>query len=619
MPAATTAPAPAPGLLSSALTASVTSVNLDGAAWKHYRFGDRAWQADAWRLYDITGPLRFVANWIGSSIASCRLYVAEVGPDGDAGQEVEDEEIAALASGPLGVGAAKAEALRLLGIDLFVPGEAFIVAESAGGPDGDDLWWVVTGGEIKRQGDRITVARPPNLGGGTLEYRDGVDLLIRCWTPHPRRVSEPDSPTRSAIPDLREIEALRKREFAELDSRLAGAGLLALPDGLDLPRGPDDPPGTVGFQAMLQRAMAASLRDRSTAEAMVPIMLSGQGDLLEKIRLITFWSELSDQILPMRKEAVESLARSLDIPPEVLMGLGSTNHWSAWAVSDEAITTQIKPVLLRIAAALNLGYLAPALEALGYDPARYTYAFDPSAITVRPNRSADASTAWDRLLLSDDAARAAGSWGDEDAPDLDERARRIAEKILTTAPQIALADPGIRQLVGLPAITTTTTGQPADGPTQEQLPPAPEPEQNGPPPAQPDRGNPPAGDGNPASLALGTVARLAVRTALKLAGSRLIPHRDRDRYPNTPRYQLHTRYGPVPADRIPTLLAGAWADLDQGVVEQLAIDPAAFGNLLAEYVAMLLARGMAHDDQLLSDLLASPDIRHRLNPTAVAA
>lgn len=614
-------PQPPVGLLSNAMTAAVTSVSLDGAAWKNYRFGDRAWQADAWRLYDITGPLRFVASWVGSSVANCRLYVAEVNADGEAGREVDDDDqIAALAAGPLGIGASRAEALRLLGIDLFIPGECYIVAEAGGGSDGEDLWWVVTGGEIKRQGDRITITRPPHLGGGQFEYRDGTDLMIRCWTPHPRRTSEPDSPTRSAIPDLREIEALRKRLFAELDSRLAGAGLLALPDGLDLPRGQDDPPGYAGFQAMLQRAMAASLRDRSTAEAMVPIMVSGQADLLEKIRHITFWSELSDQILPLRKEAVESLARSLDIPPEVLMGLGSTNHWAAWAVSDDAINTQIKPVLLRIAAALTLGYLTPALEELGYDSGAYTYAFDWSALTVRPNRSADATTAHDRMLLSDEAVRTAGSWSEEDAPDEDERTRRLAEKILIAAPQVALADPGIRELVGLPALTGVTTDQP--GETQPgqpaELPPA-QPEENGPPANQPDRSGQPEGEQQPAAVALSAVARYAVREALKLAGQRLVPHRDRDRYTDVPKHQLHTRYGPVPADRVPGLLLGAWANLDEGVVDGLGIDPAAFAELLAEYASTLLTRGIAHDDQLLADLLTSPDVLRRLRLTSAVA
>jgi hypothetical protein len=591
----------------SSLTAAVSAVSLDGAAWKTYRFGDRAWQADAWRLYDITGPLRFVANWIGSNIANCRLYVAEVGPDGDARTEVlDDDDIASLAAGPLGTGPAKAEALRLLGIDLFIPGEAYIVAEAGGGTDGEDLWWVVTGGEIRRTGDRIEVQRASNLGGGTLQYRDGVDLLIRCWTPHPRKTTEPDSPTRSAIPDLREIEALRKREFAELDSRLAGAGLLAIPDGLDLPRGPDDPPGVSGFQVMLQRAMAASLRDRSDASAMVPIIISGQGELLKEIRHITMWSELSDQILALRKDAVESLARSLDIPPEVLLGVGSTNHWNAWSISEDAINTQIKPLLMRIASALTLGYLSPALEALGLDPHGYAYAFDVSSLTVPANRAADALTAHDRMLLSDDSTRAAGAWGPDDAPTDRERERRLAEKVLLASPQTALSDPGIRALVGLPPLTTTTatptggdTGSPAE------LPPAPVPQENGPPDTRPG-----------ASLALIAVARLATRRALALAGGRLVPHRNRDKIP---RWQLPHRYGPVGSDLVPGLLAGAFGDLDDGVLTGLHIDGVAFAELLTEFASTLLTRGMAHDDALLADLLSSPDVLRRISREPVAS
>lgn len=590
------------------LTAAVSRLSMDGASWKSYRFGDRAWQADAWRLYDITGQLRFVANWIGNSVSRCDMYVAELNPDGTPGPAADNPEIAALASGPLGTGDNRAEALRLLGIDLFVPGEAYIIVEAGGAEDGSDVWWVVTSRQIKKTGDKITVSKSPIYGGGTLEYRDGVDLILRVWTPHPADTSEPDSPTRSAIPDLREMEALRKREFAELDSRLSGAGLLALPDSLELPRGDDDPPGTNGFFAYLMRAFARSLRDRSSAEAMVPIMITGPAEDIQKINHITFWSELSEQISTMRQGALRSLAQSLDIPPEILLGMGEANHWSAWAISDEAVQTQIKPVLSRIAAALTIGYLHPALEALGVEnPTRYVYNFNTAPLTTRPNRIADAMKLHELSLLSDEATRDAGAWGEESAPGPDERIRRLLERLLMVSPKDVLGDTALREYLGLPEPGVVSL--PIEGVLVRGEQPLPEAVEERTPPQRPDVGEEPPPQPAPASSGLAIAAQLAVRRALGLAGTRLVPHSKRPT--SVPRYQLHVQHGPVAGERkIETFLDG-WSDFGD-VITSLGVDERAFRSVIDEYCADLLRRGIAHDDQLLSDLITAPVTQRRL-------
>lgn len=599
------------------VTAAVSRLSMDGASWRSYRFGDRAWQADAWRLYDITGQLRFVANWVGNSVSRCNLYVARANPDGSPGERVDTGPIAELAAGPLGTGDAKAEALRLLGIDLFVPGEAYVVAESGGGANGDDLWWVVTSRQIKRQGDTITVARAAVHGGGKMEYREGVDLIIRVWTPHPADTSEPDSATRSAIPDLREMEALRKREFAELDSRLAGAGMLAIPESLELPRGDDDPAGANGFSALLGRVMSRSLRDRSSAEAMVPIIITGPGDDIEKIQHITLWSELSEQIGTMREGALRSLAQSLDIPPEVLIGIGSsTNHWNAWAISREAVQIHIKPVLTRIAAALTAGYLAPALEAMGEDPNSYLYAFDTAPLTVNPDRSGDAKDLHDRMLLSDAVTRAASSWSDGDAPSPEERAIRLVEKLLFTSPDAVLSDPALRALIGLPEAVApagpaaTTTEQPGPGDTtgDEGMPEEGEPgEEPGTPPA-------PAGPaGAPPGLSF--AAQLAVRRALGLVGTRLVPHSKRPA--GVPAHQLHVHHGPVASSqKIAVYLNGSWRDEFAGVGSAFGIDDRLFLAMVEEHCRDLLVRGIAYDAADVETMFRSPTTMDQLQVMA---
>lgn len=602
-----------------ALTAAVSRVELDGTGWKTYRFGDRAWQSDAWRLYDITGQLRFVANWVGNCLSRCILRVHEVDEQGNVGNPIDDPDIAQLGSGPLGIGDSRAEALRLLGIDLFVPGEAFVVAEAEGGPDGSDLWWVVTARQIKRQGDLITIPRSPLHGGGTFTYRDGIDLILRCWTPHPADTNEPDSSTRSAIPDLRKMEAIRKREFAELDSRLAGAGVLFMPDSMDLPRDEEDPEGVDGFAALMMRTMATSLRDRSSAAAMVPIIIQGNGEDIDKVKHLTFWTPLSEQLASMWQSTLVSLAEDLDVPPEVMTGLGGSNHWSAWAVSDAAVTEQIKPVASRVASAFTLGYLWPALEAMGIDDvSRYTYQFDTALLTVRPNRSADGMTYYNAGLISEDTARTAGAWGEETAPSEEERARRLAEQILLKfGPDVALAHPGISSLLAIPGTSSATDTQQSPAPQQE---PETVPDENGPPDTQPQAtdGRPDDGNQLPPSPAasidhqgLEVALTLMARRAMTLAGQRLVPHNRRSQYGSIPPYQLSAKHGAVSASQVPSLLAKAWSDIDV-VAERYRIDPKALDELMTEFCTELLVRGIAYGDDLLRDLLGAPGLIARL-------
>lgn len=590
-----------------ALTAAVASVTME-ASWKTWRFGDRAWQRDAWRLYDITGQLRFISNWVGNSVSRCRLYVAEVGEDGEVSGPATDPDVAALAAGPLGRGPAKDEALRLLGINLFVPGECYIVAEADGNDDGSDRWWVVSGRQIKKQGDTLSIARSQLHGGGRMEFREGTDLLLRVWTPHPADTDLADSPTRSAIPDLRELEAIRKREFAELDSRLSGAGILPLPENADFPV-PEDvqETGVQGFAHTLMRAMSTSLRDRSSAEAMVPIMFTVPGEYLDKIKPVHFWSDLSAQLIPLWEKAVKSLAQSLDVPPEVLIGLGTTNHWNAWSISDDAIDTQIKPALSRVADALTIGYLRAALEDIGKDPDRYVYDFSTAALSVPPNRATDAINFHERGLLSDEAAVTAGAWTKDDLPSKDERVRRLLERAIIANPEL-LNHPTVQQVIGIQMSGPPIGGGGGGG--QGELPagePARDPHA---PPAEPQQGEP-AAVAAARRDALTVVCSMAVRRALSVAGSRLVPHRQRDRWPDTPRHELHTRVGALAADRADEVLRGAWTDLP-ATADELAVDAHELRALLHGFCVELLTRGMAFDPALLRDLLTADAVTARL-------
>lgn len=598
----------------------------DGSSWKTWRFGNTDWQTEAWRLFDLVGELTKLSGRVGDSVSQARLYVTEVDETGEEQGEVTDQAIARLAAVPLGTGSQRDDNLRLAGTDLAVGGECWIVGEGAArNPEkAEGSWFVVTGAALSREGGigSVQVKRPQQRGGSKLTLTDGVDILIRCWRPHPNDTDQATSFTRSAIVPLREIELLTKREFAELDSRLTGAGFMFLPEGIDFPRAPDDPPGIAGFMAYIQRAAAASMGDQSRASAMVPMMATLPDQMIEhldKIRPINFWSELSAEITPMKDKAISRVASMAEIPAEVLTGIADANHWTAWLISDEGIRW-IKGYLGLIADALTRGFLHRAIPAVapGADPKRYAFAFDTSTLASKPNRLEDATALHDRFLIKDEELVKAGAFDPDVMPSMAERAAQIVLKLLTTQPDLIL-DPEVQRLLGLPNVKSVglppTADQNADGGdpdpdggTDEGPPNGGEPEE----PADEARAITAALDARILELTAVRVAappspevvfnasaKLLVMRALELAGGRLTtPQERRGRWAGVPRHELHHHVGPVPPEKALRVTEGAWNHVAL-VASDLGVNSDDLGALLGGYVHELLTRGVRHHDDLL--------------------
>lgn len=609
----------------SALTGATALVELgSGSSWKTWKFGNTEWQAEGWRLYDIVAEERFLANWIGDSLGQARLYVAELDERGEEVGETTDARISALAGIPLGTGSQRDDMLRLAGVDLAVGGECWIVGEGAASTPEQTggAWFVVTGAAFKRAGDEVKVKRPKIVGGSDLVLQDGVDILIRCWRPHPNDVDQADSPTRAAIVPLREVELLTKREFAELDSRLTGAGVMFLPEGVDFPREEGDPAGVAGFMAYLTRATAASMTNQGLASSMVPIMATVPDQVLEhldKLKPVTFWSELSAEISPMKDKAISRVASSFEIPNEVLLGMSTANHWTAWVISEDGIK-RIKPYGAIVADALTRGFLRLALATMGIaNPERYAFAFDWAALAARPNRLDEALQLHDRFLISDAEAVKAGAFDVEQMPSTVERAAQILLKLVQSQPELIL-DPAVQAALGLPSVQSV-----AAAPSQPAIDTAP-PEDD---PAPEDQGPPNGGDApDPAEaetraitsalanrvreltatrvalppspqVVFNSSAKLLVYRALELAGGRLATPAERHgRWKDVARHDLHARVGPITPDKADRVLAGAWNQVPM-VAADLGVDPDDLRRLLSGYVTELLTRGMVHHDDLL--------------------
>lgn len=484
------APVPAP---SRGLTAAASRPARGGAASAspHQQAqrspSARSWQAEAWAAYDEVGEERFLASTLSGRLSQARLYVQHkpaAGPHSslrDDETDVTDTATAAVASLAEAVLAALGasqqdlgQMLQRLATNLFVAGEGWLVGvpahlvpgidstdptTTAPSPDpalSDLVWRVLAVTEV------TTVAAPTPTAAGRVRLNLGSDAsapvevstdeiyLIRIWRPHPARYWEADSPTRACLPILRELIGLTRHISAQIDSRLAGAGLLVVPssasaalasDAADAySSGQPDP-----FVSALMESMLRPIENRDDASAVVPLVVTVPDEAADKVSHLTFSSALDSGARDLRDEAIRRLALAQDAPPELLLGSGAMNHWGAWLTREDTVTTHIEPVLALICEALTSQYLRPVLLSAGLseDVVRtLTVGYDVSALVARPNRSEEALNLHKSGAISDEALREASGFDDSDEKPLEERALMNAIALATKQPAL-LTSPGL--------------------------------------------------------------------------------------------------------------------------------------------------------------------------------
>ena len=447
-----------------------------------------SWQAEAWAAYDEVGEERFLASTLSGRLSQARLYVQHKPSTGEHSSLRDDETdatdtaptaTAALAEAVLAaLGASQqdlGQMLQRLATNLFVAGEGWLVGvpaylvpgldpatrttATAPSPDpalSDLVWRVLAVTEVH------TVAVPTPTAAGRVRLNLGSDAstpievstdeiyMIRIWRPHPARYWEADSPTRACLPILRELIGLTRHISAQIDSRLAGAGLLVVPssasaalasDAADAySSGQPDP-----FVSALMESMLRPIENRDDASAVVPLVVTVPDEAADKVSHLTFSSALDSGARDLRDEAIRRLALAQDAPPELLLGSGAMNHWGAWLTREDTVTTHIEPVLALICEALTSQYLRPVLLSAGLseDVVRtLSVGYDVSALVARPNRSEEALNLHKSGAISDEALREASGFDDSDEKPLEERALMNAIALATKQPAL-LTSPGL--------------------------------------------------------------------------------------------------------------------------------------------------------------------------------
>lgn len=530
------------------LVASGARIDLSdrkvAARARNYRQG---WQAEAHGFRDSIGELRYAHDYLGNACSRMRLFAAAYDPKDPTAPPVPvaetkavSAELAAAATAAierLGAGRlATAALLNPLAVNLEIAGECYLVGRQD--PTyGWETWQIRSVDEVLATDDGYRLRELPGdftdsqaMKGELLKPE--TTYVARLWKPHPRFRVLADSPMRAILELCDELLLLSRGIRAAAKSRMAANGLLYVADELTLTQAeePDDNPLADPFMALLTQAMTAPILDEGAPSAVVPIVVRGPADLAQSLVHIPLDRLVDKTAMETRAELIRRIATGIDLPPEILLGMGDVNHWSSYQISDETFKAHIEPKVLTQVDALTEGFLWPALAAEGFKPDEFRQVviwYDPTEIVTHPDRTADALQLWDRFAISDAALRQSAGFGDNDRPAGLELVQRLVSHARSFPPNVLEAiihrlDPSLE----IPA----DRSEPGYGPggeleEPEDAAPADGQPEVGPPPMPKRDGAPPAGKGAPAGPA--APARASVRPLRVLTASvaPAAPHR----------------------------------------------------------------------------------------------
>ncbi|MFJ2374964.1 hypothetical protein ACIOZL_19475 [Streptomyces sp. NPDC087769] len=571
------------------------------------------WQAQGWDFYRSVSELKSGVRWAANGCSRARLYVGRIDPDGSSKPipvDAQSEDLSPglvaqllapleeLAGGQLG----QSEMLRRLSVHLDIPGESYLVGFDD--PEsGERRWLVCSPSEVTSTGGGGTIrVQLPDSQAARVELSLDECTLIRLWRPDDEYAYLPDSPLNGLQDPLRELQGLTAHVLATVDSRLQGAGLGLISDDVT-PASPQQSDGANPIHsdpvtAALIEAASASLRNRDSAAALVPLLLRVPGSVEDKFKWFSFATELDEQVLPLREAAIKRLAIGLDMPPEVLTGLADTNHWNAWIISDDSIKLHLEPKLGLICDTLTSQYFRAAWDALGVpDPENWACWYDTSDLKQRPNRAPEAAEAHARGAISDAAYLRELGFSTEDMPDEDEQQRRLLVQLATTNAQLAPAAlealgvqlPDVGQAIATDAVRAPveiSRAAPAvEAPTRTE------------PPALPIAASAVLDDGWRMNC-----LDLAARRALARAGNWLLSRSGRSRrgeLAHVPVHEVHMHVSPDQAD-LAQMLDGAYRDFHAATPGDTDLHAA-----VDLYVRRLLLTGIAHERGLLAGHLGA--------------
>src|SRR6478752_2401208 len=378
------------------------------------------WQAAAWSAYEAVGEVHYGFGFVASVMSRIRLFPAVVvGPneapvetgratgEEEAGGSLIDPKLAADAEAVFNELGDKPGLVRSFTLNTLVAGEVLLCQLPTGEPakPGEE--------PTKKWSFRSTDEVQVRVGGAVLTPMRGqaaqVNLppdtyIARVWKQHPRWSAQPDSSMLAVADTIEELLMLQRLVRSATRSRL-NAGLLFIPDGISVANAtitpdpvtdePDDPwtgeaPGAVAdpggqFLEQLMDSMTTPVTDEGSAAAVVPMVVTGPGELGSQITHKTFERSSDEWLVNRAERALERILQGIDVPKEVVTGLANVKYSNAVQISEDLYKANIEPLALVLSDSLTAVYLRPVLKANGWedkDINRVVIWYDPSEIVT---------------------------------------------------------------------------------------------------------------------------------------------------------------------------------------------------------------------------------------------
>lgn len=411
------------------------------------------WQSLAWRYRDSIPELRFATGFRANALSRIRMFPALIIDDDDEPiplslvHDSDHKKAAQVDLPPDLCDAAQALLDRLPLDDGFtfigswsenndVAGECWLHGRTD--PDtGDEVWRIRSVDEVwPGQDGRSCQIEDDDLPGQRRYVDWDSEELYRLWVPHPRRGILADSPCQAALDVFEDIVLTGREIRAAARSRIAANGLLMFPNTMTLARNTNEEQdgvavGSDEFMGELTAAMLAPITNEGDAGGVVPIVLTGDAEDIKAVTHLQLARETSPSLAAKLEESLRRMGRGMDLPPEILAGLGDSNHWSAWQIDASTFRYHLEPGVRRMVDSLTVAYLRYNLIEDGWDPKdvkRIRIWYDAGMLVENTNRRQDAIDAYNLGAIGPDSLLSALGFNDGDKPSDEELLRMLLFK-----------------------------------------------------------------------------------------------------------------------------------------------------------------------------------------------
>lgn len=300
-----------------AITAAAEIVYGKNVAKSKKRPPLAAWQREAWELRNEIPEFRFAGDRVARGCGRFKLFIAKrpdtAGAEPTRVTEGPAYDVSEMLFGDL---SATQHGLYNAARHLTFNGESMLIISDT---ENGYSWKPASVTELTGQGK----SWKRNNGIESTNLNIDRDRVVRCWRPDPEFSGLADCPARAVLPVARTLRGLAKRTAAEIDSRLAGAGVVLFPDDATVMPGQ----GQTDLVEAFVESMLTPIQDPESAAALVPLILKMRAESIEKVKHISFATPLDEKLPEMESNAIRRIGLGMDSPPETLLGISSANHW----------------------------------------------------------------------------------------------------------------------------------------------------------------------------------------------------------------------------------------------------------------------------------------------------